>query len=779
MTPGHVSDELHQLLVGELASDEMVVVTDHLRACEPCRAELVDVSLAHALLSSVRELLAPELSCSGWGGGGERRTAELPRLRFLEDLPGRPAGPGGHDLPAPADGRPRHSFEAPRRDAASGARRKASEERVLPIVVALDAQPASTAAPAVRPHRRRPALSRDRRARHAGRAMYRSAIVAVAAAILVFAAIVGVGTLRHPSPRSSPILLTAVLEPMPAAPGAKGTVTVRADGDVTVATSGLGAPPSGYYYEVSLVAPGASNRLPLGILPAGGRGEFSFPAGLWNSYAGVAIILQSSGVSASSKGVAILSTFAPAHHRAAGHSRRPAPRTRRVPPARPPAHRHANSHGGTGHHVRKLPSGSGPVSPPVRRLLKASERVLVTGRVLTVDTTKDAPAVQPVSGVCRDRDGTCSLRAALEVADALGVAVTIHVPSGRYVLSHGALVASDPAGVSIDGAGASSTVITAQGQSDRVLLVDAKGAALPAGEGAVASLAQLTVESGTAPLTGVDAGDGGAILVADKADVLELSHVVVADSQASVAGGGLYARGQVWATAASFANDRAGISGGGAQFSHAMVLVTGSAFVDDLAGSNGAPAASGGALQDDASALVLVYSSLVGDSVVARGDPRGGAIDVRSPAWLATDRFAGDSVAVSTSSLGQAGARGGALYVGAGPVSVEAGAFTHDHTDGSRSFGGAVFNAGKLDLDAARFFADTAAATPPDGGGDGGAIYNAAELTLTQSTLRQDVATGDGARSLRRDRSRSPTRSSRTTGPEATEAGSTRAPRSP
>ena len=37
MSRGHLSEELHQLLRGDLPNDEMLVVTDHLRDCESCR----------------------------------------------------------------------------------------------------------------------------------------------------------------------------------------------------------------------------------------------------------------------------------------------------------------------------------------------------------------------------------------------------------------------------------------------------------------------------------------------------------------------------------------------------------------------------------------------------------------------------------------------------------------------------------------------------------------------------------------------------------------------
>jgi hypothetical protein len=55
--------------------------------------------------------------------------------------------------------------------------------------------------------------------------------------------------------------------------------------------------------------------------------------------------------------------------------------------------------------------------------------------VLTVNTTADLPGVAPGRGVCRDTAGTCSLRAAVMVADANLRPTTIILPAGHYRLT--------------------------------------------------------------------------------------------------------------------------------------------------------------------------------------------------------------------------------------------------------------------------------------------------------------------------------------------------------
>jgi len=784
MTPGHVYDELYQLLRGDLSNPEMLAVNDHLRDCEACRSELVDASLAHALLTSVSDLLAPEFSASRRSRDADRLGEDLPPLDFLESSSGGVGAgwglePDSGDVgPSPVDAslnpvgsRPTLSFERTYRadrpklvggrpgaclPLAPGSGPLATDIGPLapaPEPLATDTWPLAPApeplatdtgpdrarigALNARSHRRRPASgARRRRVERAGRAMYRLALVAVAVVVLVFAAIFGVGSLQRPRASNSQILLTAALEPLPADPNATGSVTVWADGDVTIATSGLLPAPSGHYYEVWLVDPGRSGMLPLGILAAGGAGTFSFPPNLWSRYAGVEISLQATGMSAST-GVNMLSSLAPAPHRA---SSRPKAHPRTHHPSK---HHPRPRHPRIGH--RSSSSGSGDGQPPraVKSLLGSSERQLPSGLVLLVDTTADSHAVHPGSGLCRDLLGRCSLRAAVEVADALRTPITIRMLAGMYDLDLGPLVASDPAGVSIIGVSAAATVIV-QGQATRVLVVREADASVSAG-GSVVSLVDLTVRGGTAPSIGAWGNDGGGILVADGADLLELSQVTIADGRAALAGGGLFTTGQVWATGATFENDSAGISGGAAQFERTMAVVTSSMFNDDVAGWSAVQGAEGGAVDDDAGALVLVYSSFVDDSVaVTRSAARGGAVDLRGPAWLDSDTFVHDDVSPAPTTAGPVTEAGGGLYVGSGPVTIADATFERDGAEGDRPLGGAVFNAAGLTVTSSRFVGNEVSVSPPEVGGEGAAIYDSGDLTVTGSRFSRNTASNDG-----------------------------------
>ncbi len=311
MNPGHVSEQLHQLLVGNLSNSEMLVVADHLRDCQPCRDELVEVSFAHALLTSVSDLLAPEFGVVA-KGRSEEPGSQLPRPGFLDGPPDG-CSPGADEGSAPiaGDRQPRGFEHAPRRTNGEPPRRVHGEP-CLPIAVALDGE---TGAVGGRPHRRRPAAaSRSRRPGHARRSMYRSGILAIAVAMASFGAIIAAGSLQHQRP-SNPgrIVLAVSLKPLAAARDAAGAVVLRANGNVTIATSGLLPPPLGHYYEVWLIDPGTPRMQPLGVLPAVGVGNFSFPASLWRGYSGVDVSLRAKGAPPRSSGVDMLSTLTPWH----------------------------------------------------------------------------------------------------------------------------------------------------------------------------------------------------------------------------------------------------------------------------------------------------------------------------------------------------------------------------------------------------------------------------------------------------------------------------------
>ena len=119
---------------------------------------------------------------------------------------------------------------------------------------------------------------------------------------------------------------------------------------------------------------------------------------------------------------------------------------------------------------------------------------------LSVNTTADAPALNPASGVCTDSAGKCSLRAAIEVSNAqpAGTVSNVSVPKGTYALSLGPLAILKNT-VNITGSGSSATIIeNAKGRKGQLVTVAAKSTAV---------IADLEMTRGSAGAAG-----GGALI---------------------------------------------------------------------------------------------------------------------------------------------------------------------------------------------------------------------------------------------------------------------------
>ncbi len=157
-----------------------------------------------------------------------------------------------------------------------------------------------------------------------------------------------------------------------------------------------------------------------------------------------------------------------------------------------------------------------------------------TGSSFTVADTADGHDATPGDGVCTTAPtatpaSVCTLRAALEEADALGGADTVSVPAGSYTLSLGQLRVTSPDGVTVTGAGRLSTALV--GSGDRVLEI---------ADGAQATVSGVEITGGSAqsvtsgPFT-VDSGGGGGVRVIGS---LNLQDVDVDANQEVGNGGG-------------------------------------------------------------------------------------------------------------------------------------------------------------------------------------------------------------------------------------------------
>lgn len=206
-----------------------------------------------------------------------------------------------------------------------------------------------------------------------------------------------------------------------------------------------------------------------------------------------------------------------------------------------------------------------------------------------VDTTVDMPDILPGDGLCLTRAGSCSLRAAVQEANAHDGADIIVVRAGTYFL---ALAGADEdmavtgdldinSDVQIQGAGATSTVIDA-GQLDRIFHVTGAFQVRISG---------LTLQNG---MTGTGE-DGGAIFNGTTANTVVID-CIIQNNIADQWGGGIAnnenAKLDVQNTI--IRNNRAGVLGGGLDNHNATATVINSRIYDNIA----VTASGGGAYND-------------------------------------------------------------------------------------------------------------------------------------------------------------------------------------
>lgn len=199
------------------------------------------------------------------------------------------------------------------------------------------------------------------------------------------------------------------------------------------------------------------------------------------------------------------------------------------------------------------------------------------GTGFTVNSTEDAVDADPGDGVCETAPGNrvCTLRAAVQEANALPGPGSILLPAGTYVLSipgpdedegaTGDLDITDD--LTIVGAGAATTVIDAAGL-DRVFHIQRSVTVAISGvrvRNGFQDFGGGIYNRGTLVLTesviiSNVAGEGGGI---ENEGVLTLHNSVVRENEAGIAGGGIANRGALTLTGSTISYNVAGSAGGG------------------------------------------------------------------------------------------------------------------------------------------------------------------------------------------------------------------------
>jgi CSLREA domain-containing protein len=353
--------------------------------------------------------------------------------------------------------------------------------------------------------------------------------------------------------------------------------------------------------------------------------------------------------------------------------------------------------------------------------------------VFQVDSATDAHDANPSDGVCRTSFDTCTLRAALEEADALpaGSTIKVDVPAGTYDLSLGSLEVTANT-VTVSGAGRAMTAVTAGGAS-RVLFV---------GTGTTVRVEGMTISDGNAG----NSGYGGGI---ESVGMLTVDHATITGNRAA-AGGGLANAGGTLTVENSDISDNtdsgyggAGINNGGVRNVPGTVTVEHSKLVDDYGGG------SGGAILNGQNGHPATAEA------AALAPVRGQSVPPQSAIKLVL------TVTDSTFSDDQAGNGGGGIANAGGTLSVSGSTFDSNRAGGadggaiSSGYGSLIVSSSMLDGNYACYGGGIEMFTNGTSGTHlvtqttisdnracdvGGGLDVSGSATVTQSTLTGNIA---------------------------------------
>ncbi len=249
-----------------------------------------------------------------------------------------------------------------------------------------------------------------------------------------------------------------------------------------------------------------------------------------------------------------------------------------------------------------------------------------------VTSTTDAPDVSPGDGICADASGQCTLRAAVQEADAQpsGSVITILVPAGTFPLKLGVLSLT-------------ANTITVQGAGGGVTTVDGRNASqvFNVSPAASVTLGQLAIINGNASL-------GGGI---QNAGALMLTNSTVAASVASN-GGGIY-------------NQQGG-----------TLALAGTTVSQNVAGRDG------GGIANNGGTLQLSLSTVSGNKASQAG---GGIVN-----FFGTVSISQSTIAANAAS-GKNSEGGGGIANGDGTLTVDKSTISGNSTN-SGTGGSAIFN---------------------------------------------------------------------------------------
>jgi hypothetical protein len=237
----------------------------------------------------------------------------------------------------------------------------------------------------------------------------------------------------------------------------------------------------------------------------------------------------------------------------------------------------------------------------------------------TVNNSLDAPDINPGDGLCRTIFNRCTLRAAIQEANALSGTDTINVPAGTFTLTRAgfddtALNGDLDINSNLVIVGASQTTTIINGNNlDRVFHVT--------GLFKVA-FSNLTIQGGNITQTGM----GGAG-IGNLSGNIQLTSVTLRNNTSLEAGGGLFSGGSATLNQVTLAANNS--SSGGGLFNGGKLIIT-----QSIVDGNSAQAGGGGISNGPSAILTVAFTTVSNNTTDAGGGINnvGGLINIDSSA---------------------------------------------------------------------------------------------------------------------------------------------------
>jgi predicted outer membrane repeat protein len=355
-----------------------------------------------------------------------------------------------------------------------------------------------------------------------------------------------------------------------------------------------------------------------------------------------------------------------------------------------------------------------------------------------VNDTRDLVDAGVGNGECRTSAGTCTLRAAIQEANALPGADAIQVPAGTYEIiipprnenniTMGDLDVTDS--LTITGAGAGSTIIDG----------GLPPAGAPPDRPGLDRLFEVLVDAGAVGLSGLTLRDGyaaeyGGALLNNSTATVTITASTVTGNVAGKTGGGIdnHVGGTVHIHDSSLSDNVAFESGSALNNNRdGTVTVTNSTVADNSAAVVGLDEAlvGAGAIANNAE-LDLLGTITVTSSQISDNRSGGG----RHGAGISNDGGGVVTVDQSTFSKNRAAGNGGAIFNGTGQVTITDSTFSENAAKG----GGAIANGGSLTVLDGVFSKNTA----EDWGG-GVLNFNLGGASIRSSSFTENSALSGG-----------------------------------